>query len=224
MIVALVLSFVAGGPGMLAAGPGRTAERGPSDGSNKENILSSAAVVCILFFIVDLYMQHKSHAYLYDEELQEVYEESSDWKTRTTQSALSVWVNIVLTIICLVFLALCCDSLVVGMKDQAPTTKALLALFIIPVASHLAGFGEALVLSYRNYSDRVLVSTLSGVRCLLLFVQPVLLLASLTSGWGNYAGFDLMQIILVGILLWVFSTIIGNGKANYLDGILLLAL
>ena len=177
------------------------------------------AAISLLLFVLHCVFQHRTHWPLYSINTGDD-SDNEDWKP----TILAPFSSIIVAVICTFMLYMCCNTLVLGLSGLEPAVRVLLAIFVIPVSCHAASFIDTVRLAFLNRSDHAITSTLNGTTSLLLFVHPIITLSSWIPGWIPYFGFELQQIVLMGIAFWVLAIVVSNGKANYLDGVLLICL
>lgn len=198
---------------------GGTTTLSPSE--SKTMFLSrSIAIICLLLWAAFLLFRNRTHASLFDEELED--DDTTRWETRDISRAN----HVIQALIRLVLLSLCADTLVHILVRQSVTFRTLCAYFVIPLitriwAAYRCFFRPWVPGSWSDPSDDRIDSTIGSILNNLLFVGPCLVLLGWIIKVPMNLRFSLMETILLDLTVWLISYLQG-WVANFLTGAVLM--
>ena len=102
-------------------------------------------------------------------------------------------------------------------------TETFVGVIVIAFVGNAAEHSTAVWAAWKNKMDLSLGIAAGSSLQIALFVTPVLVLASYGFGAPMTLEFSLPEIASIGLAIWIFSQIAGDGESNWLEGVQLLA-
>jgi len=102
-------------------------------------------------------------------------------------------------------------------------TETFVGVIVIAFVGNAAEHSTAVWAAWKNKMDLSLGIAAGSSLQIALFVTPVLVLASYGFGAPMTLEFSLPEIVSIGLAIWIFSQIAGDGESNWLEGVQLLA-
>ena len=198
-------------------------------GDNTLQQLSVAvAVVLIAVYGLTLLFSMKTHAYLYDVGVADLAtEETQDTPTAAAiEKPPNLWLWVI--ILLLVTLGVAVESeLLVNSLEEATSELGLSRLFtgviLLPMIGNAAEHATAVTVAIKNKMDLSMSVAVGSSLQIALFVAPLLVIV----GWFIQQPMDLdfnpFELVAVVGSVLIVNSISGDGKSNWLEGILLLA-
>jgi Ca2+:H+ antiporter len=102
-------------------------------------------------------------------------------------------------------------------------TETFVGVIVIAFVGNAAEHSTAVWAAWKNKMDLSLGIAAGSSLQIALFVTPLLVLASYGFGAPMTLEFSLPEIASIGLAIWIFSQIAGDGESNWLEGVQLLA-
>jgi len=183
-------------------------------------ISRGTSVILLAVYAVYLYFQLKSHAFLYDEVATEETEEAK-------QHALipPVWA-IGLLILSTVLVAICAEFLVSsidGMVQGSGISQNFVGLILLPIVGNAAEHFTAVTVAIKNKMDLAIGVAIGSSMQIALLVTPLMVLLGWALGNNMSLYFNTFETAILFITVFIVNYLIQDGKSNYLEGFLLMA-
>jgi Ca2+:H+ antiporter len=203
----------------------------------------SVAVALVLLGVygLTLLFSLKTHSYLYS--IHEVEEEeaaaaethepnpvleargSIPQVLKAPQSkGVGIWVLALLGLASLVAVE---SELLVGsleaVLEEFPITELFLGVILLPVIGNAAEHATAVTVAMKNKMDLSLSVAMGSTLQIALFVAPVLVLVGAALHQPMDFQFGLIELVAVGVSVWLANSVSSDGQSNWLEGLLLLA-
>ena len=206
----------------------------------------AVAVVLMLVYGLTLLFSMKTHAYLYDVGIAE--EESnpetlsklgkgsqessidendnghSEAHSTEHKPNLPLWIGVLLAATLVVAVE---SEFLVGTLEVASKQLGLSELFtgviILPVIGNAAEHATAVTVALKNKMDLSLNVAVGSSMQIALFVAPLLVIIGAFMGQPMDLDFNNFELLSVAVAVLVANSISGDGKSNWLEGILLMA-
>lgn len=222
-------------PAALAASMGSSG----LPGKNEDNILllsRGTAIILLFLYVMYLYFQLRSHAYLFDESeakpgndeesavTNEPAEEENDDEVQEGDTLPPISAGICLVIVTLL-VAVCADYLVGSIDaivERTNISKTFIGLILLPIVGNAAEHVTAVVVSYKGKMNLALGVAVGSSMQIALFVTPFLVIM----GWIMHKDMTLkfqgFETVVFFLSVLVVNYLIGDGKSNYLEGLMCL--
>lgn len=192
----------------------------PSDSSQpNDHILSLsrvASIILLVFYILYVYFQTWSHAYLFNECNEE--EESGGAELTILASSLVLIISTVAVAICSDYLV---DS-VDGFVETLGVSRAFIGLIIVPIVGN-AGEYVSTVKWARSNMINLAIGVIAGATLQIsLFVTPFLVILGWIMHQPMSLQFDTFETTVLTMSVLVVNCLVRNGQTNYFSGILLI--
>jgi Ca2+:H+ antiporter len=185
-----------------------------------QNLSVAVAFVLILVYGLTLLFSMKTHSYLYDVGVADLEVEEDD----TEKPNLWLWIGVLLA----VTLGVAVESeLLVDSFESATETLGLTSLFtgviLLPIIGNAAEHATAVTVAIKNKMDLSLSVAVGSSMQIALFVAPVLVIAGWLIGQPMDLDFNPFELVAVAVSVLIVNSICNDGKSNWLEGGLLLA-
>jgi Ca2+:H+ antiporter len=189
-----------------------------------QNILvlsHGTSIILLIIYVLYLYFQLYSHHSLFaDVESQEGGDQEEPEILSPTAAGVALVVVTVLVAICAEYLVDSIDSIV----QSAHISKTFVGLVLIPIVGNAAEHVTAVVVAYKGKMDLAINVAIGSSMQIALFVTPFLVIL----GWIihqpmtlHFQGFETM-IFFISVL--IVNYLIQDGKSNYLEGAMCIAI
>ncbi|MEC4804217.1 MAG: calcium/proton exchanger [Jaaginema sp. PMC 1079.18] len=185
-----------------------------------QNLSVAVAFILILVYALTLLFSMKTHSYLYevgvaDLEIEDEEEEKPN---------LWLWMGVLL----LITLGVAIESeLLVDAFEEATESLGLTALFtgviLLPIIGNAAEHATAVTVAIKNKMDLSLSVAVGSSMQIALFVAPVLVISGWIIGQPMDLDFNPFELVAVAVAVLIVNSICSDGKSNWLEGGLLLA-
>lgn len=207
----------------------------------------AVAVVLMSVYGLTLLFSMKTHAYLYDvgiaeeehdpeafsklgkdnaveEKAAELNHAHSNGHGEAHKPNLSLWIGVLLAATLVVAVE---SEFLVGTLEVASKQLGLSELFtgviILPVIGNAAEHATAVTVALKNKMDLSLNVAVGSSMQIALFVAPLLVIIGALMGQPMDLDFNNFELLSVAVAVLVANSISGDGKSNWLEGILLIA-
>lgn len=180
------------------------------------------SIILLIIYVLYLYFQLYSHHSLFaDVESQEGGGEQEEPEILSpTAAGIALIIVTVLVAICAEYLVDSIDSIV----ESAHISKTFVGLILIPIVGNAAEHVTAVVVAYKGKMDLAINVAIGSSMQIALFVTPFLVIL----GWIihqpmtlHFQGFETM-IFFISVL--IVNYLIQDGKSNYLEGAMCIAI
>ncbi|RCI15768.1 hypothetical protein L249_2757 [Ophiocordyceps polyrhachis-furcata BCC 54312] len=192
-------------------------------------LILSRGTAIILFLLYALYLvfQLRTHSNLFDPEdppesaTVEGAEEEGEIPSMSAPAAAAVLVVVT------VLVAICADYLVGSIDDIVATahiSKAFLGMILIPIVGNAAEHVTAVVVALRDKMDLAMGVAIGSSIQIALGVTPFLVIVGWIIGQPMSLHFETFQTVAFAVSVLVVTYTVQDGRSNYLEGAMLLAL
>ncbi|XP_014553598.1 hypothetical protein COCVIDRAFT_18528 [Bipolaris victoriae FI3] len=189
-----------------------------------QNILvlsHGTSIILLIIYVLYLYFQLYSHHSLFaDVEAQEGEDQEEPEILSPKAAGVALVVVTILVAICAEYLVDSIDSIV----ESAHISKTFVGLILIPIVGNAAEHVTAVVVAYKGKMDLAINVAIGSSMQIALFVTPFLVIL----GWIihqpmtlHFQGFETM-IFFISVL--IVNYLIQDGKSNYLEGAMCIAI
>ncbi|KAJ6129296.1 hypothetical protein N7512_002076 [Penicillium capsulatum] len=175
----------------------------------------AASVVLLLFYLVYLYFQLKSHADLFVD----------DGDGEDEEIELSPWPASIILILATLGVTECSDSLVDsvdGFVEAWGVSRAFIGLIVVPVIGNAGEFNTALNASIKQNMDLAIGVIVGSTLQIVLFVSPFLVMCGWVIGQPMSLRYSPFETVVFFLSVIVMDCLIRGGRSNYFEGSLLI--
>ena len=183
-----------------------------TDGKMREaNILilsHGTAVILLVLYVLYLFFQLKTHAYMFDDEegkangdLEANGEDGDQANTKEPEQAkiLSPWAAAVALVLITVCVAVCAEYLVDSIDSIVQTahiSKTFIGLILLPIVGNAAEHVTAVVVSFRNKMDLAIGVAIGSSMQIALLVTPFLVILGWIMGKDMTLHFETFETVV----------------------------
>ncbi|KAI2621960.1 Calcium/proton exchanger [Hypomontagnella submonticulosa] len=224
------------------------------DGDKKERnsiILSlsrGTAIILLLLYVLYLFFQLRTHHKLFSAEagvesqpasiepelavggsaengrpaIAEVHEQESEAETH-----MSPWSAAAVLIVATVLVSVCADYLVESIDalvERAHISRSFIGLILIPIVGNAAEHVTAVVVAIKNKMDLAMGVAIGSSIQIALFVTPFLVVLGWIMDRDMDLHFETFETVSFALAVLVVIYTVQDGKSNYLEGAMLMAL
>ncbi len=185
-----------------------------------EELSIIVASLLMLSYVLSLYFSLKTHRHLYigGEHPSEVPHESEmGWDTRK---------SLIVLLVATVFVAIMSEALVGVIEEVAESmhlSKFFIGVILIPLIGNAAEHLTAVTVAMKNRMNLAINIAIGSSTQIALFVAPLLVFISLLLGKPMNLIFNELEIVTIGVSIYILNTIVTDGESNWIEGLLLLA-
>jgi Ca2+:H+ antiporter len=187
-----------------------------SDESGVLLISRGTSILLLIVYCAYLFFQLKSHAHLYEGSEAESEEPSMN----TAAASISLLGVTVVT-------SFCADYLVASIEefaDRYHVPKPFIGLILLPIVANAAEHVTAVWMAMKNQMELTITVCVGSSIQIAAFVVPLLVLVGWATGHELSLFFANFETIILFVSVILVNTLIQDGKSNYMEGLLLLAL
>lgn len=184
-------------------------------------ISRGTAIVLLILYVIYLIFQLKTHSNLFDEEIQPEDDHQDDAHT------LGPWAAGVVIIVVAATVAICAHYLVQAIDPFVQTvhiSKTFTGLILIPIIGNVAEHTTAVVVAWKNKMGLAIAVAMGSCLQIALFVTPGLVVLGWIMDRPLSLHFGMFETVAFAISVFVVVLLVQDGKSNYLEGVLCLAL
>lgn len=173
----------------------------------------AASVVLLIFYLVYLYFQLKSHAELFEDD----EEEEED-------HVLGPWPASIILVLATLGVTVCSDGLVEsvdGFVDQWHVSRAFIGLIVVPIVGNAGEFNTVINSSIKGKMDLAIGVVVGSTLQIALFVSPFLVMCGMVIGQPMSLRYSPFETVVFFISVIVMDCLIRGGQSNYYEGLLL---
>lgn len=194
---------------------------GAATGRVTETTLSlEIAVILLVTYVLSLVFSLRTHRHLY---VGEACAETEELVPSGRSPARAVALLLVAT----AFVAVLSELLVGAVEETARMVgmnEVFVGVILVALIGNAAEHSSALLLAGRNRMDAVITIAVGSSIQIALFVAPVLVLLShVVAPRPMDLRFTTLEIVAVGLSVWIISLVAQDGESNWMEGVQLLA-
>lgn len=177
------------------------------------NLSRAASVLLLIFYLVYLYFQLKSHAELFEDDDEEEEEE-----------VLGPWPASIILVLATLGVTVCSDGLVEsvdGFVDQWNVSRAFIGLIVVPIVGNAGEFNTVINSSIKGKMDLAIGVVVGSTLQIALFVSPFLVMCGMVIGQPMSLRYSPFETVVFFISVIVMDCLIRGGQSNYYEGLLL---
>ncbi|OKP14261.1 Vacuolar calcium ion transporter [Penicillium subrubescens] len=194
--------------------------------SAQDNILilsHGTSIILLIIYVMYLYFQLHSHAYLFEESNDAETAEGAEGAEgeEEEERLLNPVAATVALIIVTILVAICADYLVGSIDsivEKTGMSKTFIGLVLIPIVGNAAEHVTAVVVAYKDKMDLAIGVAIGSSLQIALFVTPFLVILGWIMGIEMTLHFQTFETVAFFISGLVVTLLIQDGKSNYLEG------
>ncbi|OKL58540.1 hypothetical protein UA08_06273 [Talaromyces atroroseus] len=176
----------------------------------------ATAIILLIFYLVYLYFQLKSHA--------DIFEDDQTQGEDEEEVQLGLWSSSIVLLLTTLGVTFCSDALVDSVDGIVRTwhiSRAFIGLIIVPIVGNAGEFTAAVSAAMSGKMDLAVSLIVSATLQIALFVTPFLVLCGWIIGEPMSLFFSTFETVVLSFSVVVVNCLVREGRANYLEGILL---
>lgn len=188
------------------------------DQSGLLTISRGTALLLLVVYVAYLWFQLVSHNYLYRDNNPDAEPEVAKMSTVSAASAL-----LVVTVVT----AFCADYLVASIEDTATRyniPKAFIGIILLPIVANAAEHVTSIWMAMKNKMELSIGICVGSSIQIASFVIPLLVIIGWISGHELTLFFANFETVVLFVSVLLVNLLVQDGKSNYMEGIMLLAL
>lgn len=173
----------------------------------------AASVVLLIFYLVYLYFQLKSHSELF-----------VDGDSEEEERVLGPWSASIILILATLGVTVCSDRLVDsvdGIVEKWHISRAFIGLIVVPIVGNAGEFNTVVNASVKGNMDLAVGVIVGSTLQIALFVSPFLVMCGLVIGQPMSLRYSPFQTVVFFLSVIVMDCLIRGGRTNYYEGSLL---
>src|SRR5215203_3900566 len=191
----------------------------PTAGLAERTLSVEISVVLIVTYVLSLYFSLRTHRHLYvghaGEDRDELTPTASPWKALGLLLASTAGV------------ALMSEMLVGAVEETAAVfgmNEVFVGVILVALIGNAAEHSSAIMMAGKNKMDTAITIAVGSSIQVALFVAPVLVFLSyLIAPEPMDLRFTTLEVVAVGISVWIMSMIAQDGESHWMEGVQLLA-
>jgi len=191
----------------------------PTAGLAERTLSVEISVVLIVTYVLSLYFSLRTHRHLYvghaGEDRDELTPTASPWKALGLLVASTAGV------------ALMSEMLVGAVEETAAVfgmNEVFVGVILVALIGNAAEHSSAIMMAGKNKMDTAITIAVGSSIQVALFVAPVLVFLSyLIAPEPMDLRFTTLEVVAVGISVWIMSMIAQDGESHWMEGVQLLA-
>jgi len=202
-------------------------------------IISRGTSILLLgVYVIYIYFQLKTHAFLYDpkvappdegesesaQRLQRVAEAESNEKEPPKMNLLSATIGLLTATVVTSF---CADYLVASIEETAERyhiPKPFIGLILLPIVANAAEHVTSVWMAMKNKMELTIGICVGSSIQIATFVVPLLVIIGWITGHDLSLYFANFETVVLFVSVLLTNTLIQDGKSNYMEGVMLLTL
>ncbi|OQE29812.1 hypothetical protein PENSTE_c002G04501 [Penicillium steckii] len=180
------------------------------------NLSRATSVVLLIFYVVYLYFQLKSHAALFVDDSEPDEEE---------EAKLGPWSASAVLIMATLGVTSCSDYLVDsvdGFVEAWGVSRAFIGLIVVPVIGNAGEFNTAITAATKDSMDLAIGVIVGSTLQIALFVSPFLVMCGWVIGQPMSLRYSTFETVVFFLSVIVMDCLIRGGRSNYYEGFLLI--
>ncbi|KAG5517918.1 hypothetical protein PMAC_000373 [Pneumocystis sp. 'macacae'] len=188
-----------------------------TDETNKSIVILSRGTSIFLLIIYFLYLifQLKTHTEFYDTVIEDSHKES-----------IPPIISGILLILVTILVSICAEYLIDSIDlfvASYNVNKTFIGLILIPIVGNAAEHVTAVIVSIKNKMDLAIGVALGSSMQIALFITPSLIIIGWIIGQPLTLYFKTFETVIMFISVFIINYLIQDGKSNWLEGIMLIA-
>lgn len=176
----------------------------------------TTSVVLLIFYLVYLFFQLKSHADLFVDDSETDEEE---------EAKLGPWAASSVLIMATLGVTACSDYLVDsvdGFVEVWGVSRAFIGLIVVPVVGNAGEFNTAITAAMKDSMDLAIGVIVGSTLQIALFVSPFLVICGWAIGQPMSLRYSTFETVVFFLSVIVMDCLIRGGRSNYYEGFLLI--
>ncbi|SCV69525.1 BQ2448_2545 [Microbotryum intermedium] len=198
--------------GMLATARDKT-----NDLNGLLTISRGTAIILLVCYGFYLFFQLKTHAYLFEDPQAHEEEEA---KMNVTTAVVSLCVVTVITSFCADYLVGAIDEF----ADQYKIPKSFIGLILIPIVGNAAEHVTSVWMAMKGKMEITIGVAIGSSIQIAVGVIPLLVVVGWAIGQNLTLYFETFETIILFISIYLVNCLVQDGKSNWLEGMMLVAL
>jgi Ca2+:H+ antiporter len=178
------------------------------------------SAVLLVTYVLSLYFSLRTHRHLY-------VGEAGEHTDELTPAGRSVWGAVALLLLATVGVAVMSELLVGAVKETAESfgmNEVFVGVILVAIIGNAAEHSSAIMMAGRNKMDAAITIAVGSSIQVALFVAPVLVFLSyLIAPAPMDLRFTTLEVVAVGLSVWVMSLVAQDGESHWMEGVQLLA-
>jgi calcium/proton exchanger len=170
------------------------------------------SIILLVFYLVYLYFQLKSHKNLFEAEEEELHD-------------LGPVAASIILIMATVGVTVCSDSLVDsidGIVQASHVSKTFIGLIIVPIVGNAGEYATTVKASMKDKLNLAIAVVVGSTLQIALFVTPFLVILGWIIGQPMTLHFDTFETTVFFLAIVVVTCLVRDGRTNYFEGVLLI--
>ena len=192
----------------------------PTAGLAERTLSVEISVVLIVTYVLSLFFSLRTHRHLY------VGHPSSE-DDPTHAPAGSPWKAVGLLLGSTIAIAVMSEMLVGAVEETAAVfgmNEVFVGVILVALIGNAAEHSSAIMMAGKNKMDTAITIAVGSSIQVALFVAPVLVFLSyFVAPQPMDLRFTTLEVVAVGISVWIMSTIAQDGESHWMEGVQLLA-
>ena len=192
----------------------------PTAGLAERTLSVEISVVLIVTYVLSLFFSLRTHRHLY------VGQVSSEDHGKHAPTG-SVWRAVGLLLASTVAIAVMSEMLVGAVEETAAVfgmNEVFVGVILVALIGNAAEHSSAILMAGKNKMDTAITIAVGSSIQIALFVAPVLVFLSyFVAPQPMDLRFTTLEVVAVGISVWIMSTIAQDGESHWMEGVQLLA-
>jgi Ca2+:H+ antiporter len=186
----------------------------------EETLSLEIAIVLLVTYALSLVFTLRTHSHLY-------VGEAGAHTDELVPGARSVGTSVTLLLLATAGVAVMSELLVGAVEETARVigmNEVFVGVILVAFIGNAAEHSSAILMSVRNKMDAALTIAIGSSIQVALFVAPVLVLLSyLIAPTPMDLRFTTLEVVAVGISVWIMSLVAQDGESHWMEGVQLLA-
>jgi len=182
------------------------------------NLSHGTALVLLTIYILYLFFQLKTHAYLYNE--------AEGGEEEKEEPRLTLTVSLLLLFVVTIIVSFSAEYLVgsiEGIVESSGLSKTFVGLILLPIVGNAAEHVTAVTSATKNKMDLAINVAAGSSMQIALFITPFLVILGWIMGVDMSLYFQTFETIVLFIAVLLTNYLIQDGESNWLEGAMLLA-
>ncbi|KAH8203638.1 hypothetical protein TruAng_002168 [Truncatella angustata] len=201
------------------------------------NLSRGTAILLLLLYILYLWFQLRTHHNLFGAEAAAATAESqpagqpvavpSQANEEDDETHMNPWAAGGVLIVTTILVSICADYLVDSIDslvDRAGLSRNFIGLILIPIVGNAAEHVTAVVVAIKNKMDLAMGVAIGSSIQISLFVTPFLVILGWMMNRPMNLHFETFETVAFALSVLVVTYTVQDGKSNYLEGAMLMAL
>ncbi|SCZ97009.1 BZ3500_MvSof-1268-A1-R1_Chr4-2g06928 [Microbotryum saponariae] len=180
-------------------------------------ISRGTAIILLVCYAFYLLFQLKTHAYLFEDPQDHEEEEA---KMNVTTAVASLCVVTVITSFCADYLVGAIDEF----ADQYKIPKSFIGLILIPIVGNAAEHVTSVWMAMKGKMEITIGVAIGSSIQIAVGVIPLLVVVGWAIGQNLTLYFETFETIILFISIYLVNCLVQDGKSNWLEGMMLVAL